>query len=142
IGRVGCFSAGCCWGKPTSSWIGVRFPEAATQVTGVPSDVALVPTQLIEAAANLLIFGILLWIWRRRKFDGQVIFAYFMLYAVARFTIEFWRDDPRGAVLGLSTSQFISLLMFPIGLIGMLYLWRRRSEKRTLPQKGVAAPVS
>jgi len=142
IGRVGCFSAGCCWGKPTTSWIGVRFPEAATQITGVPSDVSLVPTQLIEAAMNLLIAGILLLIWRRRKMSGQVIFAYFMLYAVARFTIEFWRDDPRGALFGLSTSQFISVLMSPIGLIGMIYVWRRHSEKRVAPQKGVTAPAS
>ncbi len=142
IGRIGCYSAGCCWGKPTTSWIGVRFPEAATQITGVPADVALIPTQLIEAVANVLLAGILLLIWRRRKVDGQVIFSYFMLYSIIRFVIEIWRDDPRGGLFGLSTSQLISVLMFPIGLLGMIYIWRRYNEKRIAPQKGVTAPAS
>src|SRR5262245_16546780 len=125
IGRLGCFSAGCCWGKPTSSWIGLRFTEKAHELTGVPIDSALVPTQLIEAAANLLIFAMLLWLTKRRKFEGQIIYAYLMIYSVTRFTIEFWRDDPRGSVLGLSTSQFISIIMFAVGFIMMLYHWRR-----------------
>lgn len=125
IGRLGCFSAGCCWGKPTSSWIGVRFTEKASELTGVPIDSALVPTQLIEAAVNLLIFAFLLWLTKRRKFEGQIIYAYLMIYAVARFTIEFWRDDPRGAVLGLSTSQFISIIMFALGFAMTIYRWRR-----------------
>jgi len=125
IGRLGCFSAGCCWGKPTTSWIGVRFTEKASELTGVPVDTLLVPTQLIEAVANLLIFGFLLWLTKRRKFEGQIIYTYLMVYAVARFTIEFWRDDPRGALLGLSTSQFIALLMFVFGLAMTLYHWRR-----------------
>lgn len=126
IGRLGCFSAGCCWGKPTASWIGVRFSEKASEITGVPSDVALIPTQLIEAVANLMIFGALLWVRKRRAFDGQAFFAYLIIYSIVRFTIEFWRDDPRGEVLGLSTSQFISILMFPAGLGLMLY-YRRKS---------------
>jgi phosphatidylglycerol---prolipoprotein diacylglyceryl transferase len=125
IGRLGCFSAGCCWGKPTTSWIGVRFTEKASELTGVPIDVALVPTQLIEAAANLLIFIFLLWLTKRRKFEGQVIYTYLMVYSVARFVIEFWRDDPRGSVFGLSTSQFISIVMFAFGLIMTLYYGRR-----------------
>ncbi|HKP85590.1 MAG TPA: prolipoprotein diacylglyceryl transferase [Blastocatellia bacterium] len=125
IGRLGCFSAGCCWGKPTTSWLGVRFTEKASELTGVPIDSALVPTQLIEAAANLLIFAFLFWLTKRRKFEGQIIYAYLMIYSVTRFTIEFWRDDPRGSVLGLSTSQFISIVMFAIGFILTLYHRRR-----------------
>jgi phosphatidylglycerol---prolipoprotein diacylglyceryl transferase len=127
IGRLGCFSAGCCWGKPTSSWIGVRFTEKASELTGVPIDSALVPTQLIEAGANLLIFLFLLWLWKRRAFHGQVIAAYLAVYSVVRFTIEFWRDDPRGELLGLSTSQLISLVLFPLGIALMIY-WRRHGE--------------
>jgi len=125
IGRLGCFSAGCCWGKPTSSWIGVRFTETASELTGVPIDTLLVPTQLIEAVANLLIFAFLLWLTKRRKFEGQIIYTYLMVYAVASFTIEFWRDDPRGSLLGISTSQFIALLMFVFGLGMTIYQWRR-----------------
>ena len=129
IGRLGCFSAGCCWGVPTTSWIGVRFTEKASELTGVPIDSALVPTQLIEAAANLLIFVFLLWLTKRRKFEGQIIYSYLMIYSVARFIIEFWRDDPRGTVLGLSTSQFISIVMFAFGFIMTLYHWRRMKSK-------------
>lgn len=129
IGRIGCFSAGCCWGKPTTSWIGVRFTEKAGELTGVPIDVALIPTQLIEAAANLLIFGALLWIRKRRAFDGQVIYSYLIIYSIARFTIEFWRDDPRGSVLWFSTSQLISIVLFALGVGLMIYQWRRTGSR-------------
>ena len=125
IGRLGCFSAGCCWGKPTTSWIGVKFTEKAHELTDVPVGTALVPTQLIEAICNLAILAVLLWLRKKRVFDGQIIFAYGMLYAILRFTVEFWRDDPRGTVLGLSTSQFISVIMFPAALALSLFYWRR-----------------
>src|SRR5215831_16912643 len=76
IGRLGCFSAGCCWGKPSTSWIGVHFTAKGNELTGVPIDSALIPTQLIEAAANFLIFAFLLWLRKRRSFDGQIICTY------------------------------------------------------------------
>jgi phosphatidylglycerol:prolipoprotein diacylglycerol transferase len=128
IGRLGCFSAGCCWGKPTASWIGVRFPEKASELTGVPFDTPLVPTQLIEAVANLLIFLFLLWLWKRRAFYGQIIYTYMMVYSVTRFIIEIWRDDPRGALLGLSTSQLISVVLFFLSLALTIYQRRRESD--------------
>lgn len=142
IGRLGCLSAGCCWGKPTTSWIGVRFSEKASELTGVPTDSALVPTQLIEAAVNFAIFGFLIWLGKRRAFDGQIIYSYMIIYGVARFTIEFWRDDPRGQVLGLSTSQFISIIMFALGLAMTLYHWRRRSSQSVAHGQDVAAQAS
>lgn len=142
IGRLGCFSAGCCWGKPTSSWIGVHFSAKASELTGVPIDSALVPTQLIEAAANLAIFGFLMWLRKRRAFEGQIIYSYLMIYGVVRFTIEFWRDDDRGQVLGLSTSQFISVIMFVLGVVMTVYYWRRRSNQRAAHGQDVAAQVS
>ncbi len=138
IGRLGCFSAGCCWGRETSSWIGVTFTSRAHELTGVPIDAALIPTQLIEAAANFAIFGLLIWIRRRRSFEGQVMFAYLMLYSVARFVIEFWRGDERGELLGLSTSQFISAVMFPAGLALWIY-YRKRADKEPSQQQEVAA---
>ncbi|PYP85298.1 MAG: prolipoprotein diacylglyceryl transferase [Blastocatellia bacterium AA13] len=138
IGRLGCFAAGCCWGKPTTSAIGVRFTEKAHELTGVPIDSALIPTQVIEMAANLAIFVFLLWLRKRRAFAGQVVFAYIMIYSMARFTIEFWRDDPRGYVLGVSTSQFISALLFPISLVLLIYYWRRR-EPGKFPSKTTEA---
>jgi phosphatidylglycerol:prolipoprotein diacylglycerol transferase len=142
LGRLGCFSAGCCWGKPTTSWIGTRFTEKGSELTGVPIDQALIPTQLIEAGANLLIFGFLMWLRRRRIFDGQIIFAYMIVYSIARFIIEFWRDDPRGELLGLSTSQFISVVMFVIGAVLSIYHWRKTGARRVAGQPDVAAQAS
>jgi len=142
IGRLGCFSAGCCWGRPTTSWIGVRFTAKASELTGVPIDSPLVPTQLIEAGANLLIFAFLLWLRKRRSFDGQIIYAYLMSYSVARFVIEFWRDDPRGQLLGLSTSQFIAVVLFTLGLGLTVYELRRKAARSAARGTDVAAHVS
>jgi phosphatidylglycerol---prolipoprotein diacylglyceryl transferase len=127
IGRLGCFSAGCCWGKPTTAWYGVHFSEKGHEITGVPVNVALHPTQLYEAAAALLILVVLLLIHRRRRFEGQVILAYAMLYSVARFTIEFWRDDPRGDIFGISTSQAIAIILFFGALPAFIYRLRHHS---------------
>jgi phosphatidylglycerol---prolipoprotein diacylglyceryl transferase len=146
IGRLGCFSAGCCWGRPTTSFYGVHFSERGHEITGVPTIVAhlsdpekslwanklnglgaslhLHPTQLYEAGATLVIFLVLLAVFRRRKVHGQVVLTYAMLYAVARFVIEFWRDDPRGEIFGLSTSQFIAIILFIVSMIGMIFRLR------------------
>jgi len=142
IGRLGCFSAGCCWGKPSTSALAVTFTGKAHELTGVPISSALIPTQLIESASNLVIFGALLWLGKRRIFEGQIIFAYAMLYSVARFTVEFWRDDPRGHVLGLSTSQFISLVMFPVALGLSYYAWRRSQTPGVAKEPRVAHQAS
>lgn len=152
IGRLGCFSAGCCWGKPTTAWCGVHFTEKGYEATGVPTTaeqlvdpiqrsvwadklgsltapLKLHPTQLYEAGALLVIFVILLVMFRHRKFHGQIVLAYAMLYSVARFIVEFWRDDPRGEVMGLSTSQFIAVLFFIGALIGFIY--KMLSDRKT-----------
>jgi phosphatidylglycerol:prolipoprotein diacylglycerol transferase len=133
IGRQGCFAAGCCWGKPTTMPWGVRFPDAGHEITGVPTDAALHPTQLYESFAAALIFLFLLWLHRRKVFDGQVILFYGALYGAARFVIEFFRDDPRGDLFGLtsrtglSTSQLISLLVFAASVALLFVRWRRAS---------------
>jgi phosphatidylglycerol:prolipoprotein diacylglycerol transferase len=133
IGRQGCFAAGCCWGKPTTMPWGVEFTEAGNKVTGVPLGVHLHPTQLYESFGALLIFFFLLWLHRRKRFSGQVILFYAVLYAVMRFTIEIFRDDPRGDILGLttltglSTSQMLSIIVGLWGLITLILRWRRAS---------------
>ena len=132
IGRQGCFAAGCCWGKPTTLPWGVEFTEAGNRVTGVPLGVHLHPTQLYESFGALLIFFFLLWLHRRKRFSGQVILCYAVLYAVMRFTIEIFRDDPRGDILGLttltglSTSQMLSIIIGVWGLVMLILRWRRR----------------
>ena len=131
FGRQGCFAAGCCWGKPTTLPWGVKFSELGHEITGVPTDVHLHPTQLYESFAMLIVFFFLLWLHRRRRFSGQVILSYALLYSVIRFTIEFVRDDPRGDILGLttltglSTSQLISIVVAILSLIVFIVRWRR-----------------
>jgi phosphatidylglycerol---prolipoprotein diacylglyceryl transferase len=98
FGRLGCFAAGCCWGGPTTSWVGVRFGETAHRISGVPSGTTLIPTQLIEAGANAVILGLLVYLWRRRMFQGQIILAYLMCYSIEPFLVEFLRADPRGRI--------------------------------------------
>jgi phosphatidylglycerol:prolipoprotein diacylglycerol transferase len=138
IGRQGCFAAGCCWGKPTTMPWGVEFTEAGNRVTGVPLGVHLHPTQLYESFGALLVFFFLIWLHRRKRFSGQVILFYAVLYGVMRFTIEFFRDDPRGDILGLttltglSTSQMLSIIVGVTGMVFLIRRWRRAdSEKET-----------
>jgi phosphatidylglycerol:prolipoprotein diacylglycerol transferase len=131
FGRLGCFAAGCCWGKPTTLPWGVKFSELGHEITGVPIDVHLHPTQLYESFSMLIGFFFLLWLHRNRRFSGQVILTYALLYSVVRFTIEFVRDDPRGDILGLttltglSTSQMISIIVAVVSLIVMIIRWRK-----------------
>lgn len=129
LGRLGCFSAGCCWGKPTSAWWGVEFPEVAHRFVGTPVGVRLHPTQLYEAAAALALFLFLLWLRKRRVFPGQVILTYMLLYGIARFVIEFWRDDWRGWIGPLSTSQALALGLILTSLLFYVRLMARSPEK-------------
>jgi len=136
FGRQGCFSAGCCWGKSTNLAWGVHFTEQAHEYTGVAIytedglSLHLHPTQLYESFAMLAVFGILYFLHRRKRFDGQVLIAYGILYGIIRFVIEFFRDDPRGNILGLtdltglSTSQMLSLLVTFGAVCFMIYRLR------------------
>ena len=134
FGRQGCFAAGCCWGKPTNLPWGVKFSALGHEITGVPIGVSLHPTQLYESFAMLIVFFFLLWLHKRRYFNGQVILFYALLYSVVRFTIEFFRDDPRGDLFGLttatglSTSQMISIVIGAVSLALLIVRWRRASE--------------
>jgi phosphatidylglycerol---prolipoprotein diacylglyceryl transferase len=140
FGRQGCFSAGCCWGKPTDLPWGVHFTELGHEYTGVPivgpdgSDLHLHPTQLYESFIMFAVFGILFWLHRRKKFNGEVLIAYGIIYAIVRFSIEFIRDDPRGdlfgltTMTGLSTSQMVSIVVFVAAVIFMIVRLRKLSR--------------
>lgn len=142
FGRQGCFSAGCCWGKETNLPWGVHFTDEGHMNTGVPvygpdgSDLFLHPTQLYESFAMLAVFGLLVYLHRRKKFDGQILIAYGLIYSVVRFSIEFVRDDPRGDLLGfttltgLSTSQGISLIVAAASMFFLLWRWRKENDTR------------
>jgi phosphatidylglycerol:prolipoprotein diacylglycerol transferase len=75
-----------------------------------------------------VIFVVLLLMFRHRKFHGQIVLAYAMLYSVARFVVEYWRDDPRGELIGLSTSQFIAVVFFVGALIGLFLRLRSKDQ--------------
>jgi phosphatidylglycerol:prolipoprotein diacylglycerol transferase len=139
LGRVGCFAAGCCYGKPTHHWWGVTFTNPlAEKITGTPLHVPLEPTQLFESAVELANFIFLMWLLKHRKFEGQVIGAFMFIYGVARFFIEFLRGDPdRGQVFGgaISVTQLIA-----IGLvIGGGVIWWLRPGAKAVPAQAVSA---
>src|SRR3954468_19973217 len=131
VGRFGCLFAGCCYGKPTTKPWGITFtdPFAAANV-GTPLGVALHPTQLYEAGAELLILLFLLGTERKgRPFSGRTFWLYMLLYAVSRYIIEIFRGDERGTVGMFSTSQFISILLAPLAVIMLAYLSRVKAPE-------------
>jgi phosphatidylglycerol---prolipoprotein diacylglyceryl transferase len=126
LGRLGCFSAGCCWGLPTSLPWAVTFTNPySNQTVGVPLNVPLHPTQLYEAVAEFAIFFFLYTQYRKKLFDGQILGWYLVLYCTARFLVEFLRSHEVDAVLwqgGPSAAQGVSLLL--VGA-GAYLLWLR-----------------
>lgn len=128
FGRLGCFFAGCCWGRDAGHCaIGITFTNSqAHDLTGVPLFASLYPTQLGESILNLAIFLFLHFFRRHRRFRGQLFVVYLWSYSVIRFGIEYFRGDPdRGFIFGglghpwtsLSVSQTISLFLFALGWI-------------------------
>jgi phosphatidylglycerol---prolipoprotein diacylglyceryl transferase len=124
FGRVGCFMAGCCYGKPTSSLIGIVFSDPACQAQ--PLNTPLFPTQLMEAGFILMVMIVLLYIRGKRQFHGQLFLLYLMLYAAGRFVMEYFRGDAvRGFVIEdyISHSQFMALLIIAV----VVYFYRKWS---------------
>jgi phosphatidylglycerol:prolipoprotein diacylglycerol transferase len=131
IGRVGCFAAGCCYGKVSSLPWAVTFTDPeASRITGVPLEIPLHPAQLYMSAGNLLLFGALLLLSRRKSYDGKVFLWYLLLYGVMRGSLEFLRGDPRGELAGFSTSQWIAVAAIVTALVLM---WTRRGRRASAP---------
>jgi phosphatidylglycerol:prolipoprotein diacylglycerol transferase len=164
FGRLGCFMVGCCYGKAWGP--GVSFPPDSVAysellarnavVPGADCTPNLHPTQLYEAGGELLIFALLLLLWRRRRFPGMVALAYAFVYGILRFLVEVFRDDQvRGfvvelrlpslaAVLGLppqdplllSTAQATSLALMAGAALGYVFLARRNEPQKTQATQG------
>ncbi|AOR22302.1 prolipoprotein diacylglyceryl transferase [Clostridium taeniosporum] len=113
FGRIGCFLAGCCYGKQTNLPIGVEFPINSL----APSGVHLHPTQIYSSIFDFLLGFFLLYYSKKGKKSGKVVAMYFIIYSIGRFMVEFFRNDPRGNVGLLSTSQFIAIFTLILGLI-------------------------
>lgn len=124
FGRIGCFLAGCCYGRPTDAFWGVTFPEGSFAPAGVP----LIPTQLISSEGDFIITGILLVYSKHNKKAGNVGILYMLLYGIGRFLVECLRSDDRGTVGLLSTSQFISI---GIILLAIILFFRHQIFKNT-----------
>jgi phosphatidylglycerol---prolipoprotein diacylglyceryl transferase len=125
FGRFGCFFAGCCYGAPCHTSVGITFSDTHSLA---PLDVPLYPTQLFEAGGEFANFLVLLAVYRFRKFDGQVFWLYPALYSILRFIVEFFRgDEARGVYFGgsISTSQLVSIGMFALSLFMLSRLGRK-----------------
>ena len=124
FGRIGCLLAGCCYGRETDSLFSITFQNSDF----APNHVSLIPTQIYSSILDFLNFGILLYIAKRKKNDGQVAACYLIFYSIGRFVLEFFRGDLiRGSVGVLSTSQFISLFILAAGILILVV----RSKKKT-----------
>ena len=116
FGRIGCFLGGCCYGIESP----FGFTAHGNAVNPGVNDVCRLPVQLIEAGCNLLIFLLLLYLFRKQALSGRLIYVYMLVYPVARFILEFFRgDESRGFIGPLSTSQWISLILFAAAVIGL-----------------------
>lgn len=149
VGRWGCFFSGCCWGTPTDLPWAVTFPEVARRLhAGLPA-VPLHPTQIYFSLVSLAILGVLALAYRRKRFHGQIITIYLVLYSVTRFFLEFVRGDAdRGFVLGglLSTSQLIAIFLAIAGIAAYVLLDRRHRlthepDWRPAPMARSVAPL-
>lgn len=125
FGRIGCFFAGCCYGRETDSWFHIVY----THSDFAPNHIPLIPTQLISSAGNFLIAAVLFWYSSKTKKDGTTGALYMILYSIGRFVIEIFRNDLRGAFAGLSTSQIISIAVFISGVLMMTLLKKQKTQK-------------
>jgi len=134
FGRVGCFFAGCCYGRPTDSFFGVIFDNPQGEIPTALRGVPIHPVQLYEAFGNLILFTVLNQILskeiRTKKLRGRVFCAYALLYGLLRFTLEFFRGDDRGSgLLSLSPAQTISAIIV-IAAIVFLSVINKKNEKK------------
>ena len=128
IGRIGCFMAGCCYGKPTDTQWGVIFTHPGSLA---PQNVCLHPTQLYSSISGFVIFLILLFVYTKKKFEGQVLMWFLICHSTARLAVERFRGDHRGVFLNtnMTATQFVATLILIASVIMLLVLKSRNSRK-------------
>lgn len=129
FGRIGCFLAGCCYGRETSALFGIVFKNSLY----APNGVKLIPTELIMSAGDFLIAALLLLYAKKDRKNGRIGGLYLILYSAGRFAVEFLRNDPRGTVGPLSTAQFISIFTLIFGFA--VFCTNIFSRDKKLPEK-------
>ena len=125
IGRWGCLFAGCCYGVKTNVPWAVNFADPLSMA---PLGISLHPTQIYLSLNALFIFTVLMWLSKRKTFDGQILWSYGILYSVGRFVIEYFRGDDRGFPVEqfLSTSQFVGVFIFVLSAFMLFTLCRKK----------------
>ena len=121
VGRLGCFLAGCCYGHKTDAWYGVVFPAGGS----APAGVKLFPSQLLSLGLDLINFAILCAFDRKNEKCGRTLSLYMITYSIGRFLVEYTRNDYRGSVMSLSTSQFISIFVLAGGVLLWIFFTRK-----------------
>ncbi len=125
ITRIGCFLNGCCFGRPTDSFLGVVFPPHCPAGPYCAAEGALLPSQLFSSAGGFAVFGLLLLLEKRRSVEGMTFARFLALYGLARVLVDFtrWYEPEMILALGLTSNQWISIV---IGLGGVLLMLRLR----------------
>jgi phosphatidylglycerol---prolipoprotein diacylglyceryl transferase len=132
FGRTGCLLNGCCYGRPTDLPWAITFTNPqAQELSGTPLGIPLHPTQIYDGLLNLALYFFLAWLFRRKKFDGQIFATYLMCYAVARAFVEHFRGDYSDLHyhLGLTPAQWIGVPIFAAGLALAAILSKREPAK-------------
>jgi phosphatidylglycerol---prolipoprotein diacylglyceryl transferase len=142
FGRVGCLLAGCCFGRPTTSWVGISFPQGSDAFqhqnmrglldAGAAKSLAVHPTQLYDCGMNLILFGLLSWLlWKRRR-PGDVTWVYLIFAGLSRFIVEFFRADTARWIGPFDIFHFTYGALAVCGVV--LLLRSRREEPIPLPE--------
>lgn len=128
VGRIGCFMAGCCYGKPTELPWGIVFSHPHTLA---PQNIPLHPTQVYSSFGGFLIFVILIIIHAKRKFDGQVFVWYLILHSTARLLVERFRGDERGLIPGteMTLTQMLATVILVLAVAALFCLKSRQERK-------------
>ena len=140
FGRAGCLLNGCCFGRPTNLPWAIQFPNGSTAwdqqfheglVSANGPSLPVHPTEIYDGLLNLILYVFLAWLFRRKKFDGQIFSTYLIVYAVFRSIAEYFRGDyPADHVhAGLTSAQLVSVPIFVAGLVLAAVLSRRNPPK-------------
>lgn len=129
FGRIGCLMNGCCYGRECSLPWAIKFPPGSKPDSGPPAGVPLHPTQIYDSLLNLALYVGLAWLYRRKKFDGQVFAVYLMCYAVTRSIVEAFRGDYSASHRhgGLTPAHLVSIGIFATGVVFFAVLRKRKA---------------
>ncbi|MBU5473317.1 prolipoprotein diacylglyceryl transferase [Roseburia sp. MSJ-14] len=123
-GRIGCFFAGCCYGRETTSPLGITY----WQSDFAPNGVKLVPTQIYSSIGDFAMAFLLMAYAKKEPAKGRIAAGYCILYSIGRFVIEIFRNDYRGEYGPFSTSQLISVFILAIGIVMYVVAGRRKEN--------------